>query len=57
MPGHTSKTKTMTDKDKERLKEHSVHHSKKHMEVMRKLMKQGKSFAQAHKMAMTSVGK
>ena len=57
MPGHTSKTKTMTDKDKERLKEHSVHHSKKHMEVMRKLMKQGKSFAQAHKTAMTSVGK
>jgi hypothetical protein len=47
----------LTKKQKEMLNKHKTHHTKKHIEVMTKLMKQGKSFSQAHKMAMTSVGK
>jgi len=39
------------------LKEHSAHHSKKHVDMMRKLMEEGKTFAEAHKMAQKKVGK
>jgi hypothetical protein len=41
----------------EMLKKHSVHHSVKHMAMMRKLMKQGDSFTVAHKKAKKEVGK
>ena len=47
----------LTQKQKEMLEKHKVHHTKKHMEIMTKLMKEGKSFNQAHKLAMKSVGK
>ena len=47
----------LTDKQKEKLKMHSVHHTKKHMDEMKKLMKQGKTFGEAHKVAMKKVGK
>ena len=47
----------LTKKQKEMLEKHKVHHTPKHMQMMKKLMKQGKSFSQAHKMAMTSLGK
>ena len=30
------------------LKKHSEHHSKKHMDMMKKLMREGKSFKAAH---------
>ena len=47
----------LTEKQKNLLNKHKVHHTAKHMEMMKKLMKQGKSFTQAHKLAMKSVGK
>ena len=46
-------TKSQTDK----LKRHSAHHTKKHMSMMRKMMREGKSFSQAHSTAMRKVGK
>ncbi len=49
----TTKKKSMTD----RLKEHSNHHSAKHMSQMKKDIKSGMSFTAAHKKAMASVGK
>lgn len=39
------------------MQRHSKHHSKKHLAYMRKLMQQGKTFGQSHKMAMQKVGK
>ncbi len=39
------------------MKRHSEHHSKKHMDLMKKLMKGGKTFTEAHKLAMEKVGK
>ena len=38
------------------LKKHSVHHSAKHMAMMRKEMKAGASFTAAHKKAQKKVG-
>lgn len=51
------KKKTLTPAQKNKLKEHAKHHTKKHMTLMRAHMKSGKSFTQAHKIAMRSVGK
>ena len=48
---------TLTDKQKSTLKKHSVHHSKKHMTMMKKEMRAGKSFTAAHKKAKKLVGK
>ena len=39
------------------LKKHSVHHSKKHMDMMKKLMREGKTFKAAHTAAQKQVGK
>jgi len=39
------------------MKRHSEHHSKKHMDLMKKLMNEGKTFTEAHKLAMKKVGK
>tara|TARA_R110001592_G_scaffold32544_2_gene113874 strand:- start:6235 stop:6459 length:225 start_codon:yes stop_codon:yes gene_type:complete len=47
------KTTSMSDK----LKEHSKHHSKKHMDMMRKDIKDGMSFTKAHNRAKKMVGK
>ena len=63
--GETSKSKKgmkkkkgeLTDAQKKKLKEHSKHHSSKHMAMMRKDMKAGKSFSQAHNKAKKMVGK
>ena len=41
----------LTDKQKTRLKEHSKHHTKKHITDMKKSMRKGVSFTQAHMMA------
>ena len=48
---------TLTDRQKKTLKKHSVHHSKKHMDMMKKEMRAGKSFTFAHKKAKRLVGK
>ena len=40
-----------------KLKAHSAHHTPTHMKEMKTLMRDGKSFDQAHKIAMKKVGK
>jgi len=60
MPTHYKKKKTgkkLTDAQNKKLKEHSKHHSSKHMAMMRKDMKSGMSFTAAHKKAQKMVGK
>ena len=47
----------LTKNQEETMKKHSVHHSAKHMRMMRKMMMDGMSFSDAHKMAMKKVGK
>ena len=49
--------KKLTPSQNKKLQEHKQHHSPKHMAMMRRLMRQGSSFSQAHKMAQKSVGK
>ena len=39
------------------LKAHSVHHTTKHMNLMKKLMREGKTFKAAHTAAQKEVGK
>ena len=49
--------KELTKKQKDTLKKHSVHHSSKHMTMMRKLMRGGETFTAAHKKAKKMKGK
>ncbi len=49
--------KKLTKRQTDTLKKHSVHHTPKHMAFMRKQMRQGVTFTQAHKDAMKKVGK
>ena len=51
------KIKGLTDRQKAVMKKHSVHHTDKHMASMKKAMLSGKSFTQAHKIAIKQVGK
>jgi|TARA_R100000781_G_scaffold55658_1_gene36210 hypothetical protein len=47
----------LTKKQKEILKAHSVHHTKRHMNYMVRKMREGMSFARAHRMAQEKIGK
>jgi len=47
----------LTKRQKDTLKKHSVHHTKKHMDFMKRLMRNGVSFIEAHKRAQAKVGK
>ena len=47
----------LTTRQKNKLKEHSEHHSDKHMEFMKRRMRAGDTFTQAHKKAQAKVGK
>ena len=47
----------LTPKQIVTLNKHSKHHSKKHMDMMRKLMREGKTFKTAHTAAQKEVGK
>ena len=49
--------KNLTERQKAQLKEHSVHHTTKHMNKMKILMREGKSFKQSHAIAMKMIGK
>jgi len=49
--------KNLTERQKAQLKEHSVHHTTKHINKMKLLMREGKSFKQSHAIAMKMVGK
>ena len=42
----------MKQSDKNKLKIHSKHHSKQHMAIMNAMMRDGKSFNQAHRAAL-----
>tara|TARA_R100001509_G_scaffold36945_1_gene19866 strand:+ start:1075 stop:1353 length:279 start_codon:yes stop_codon:yes gene_type:complete len=55
--GKTVKKKELTKRQKDTLKKHSVHHTAKHMAMMRKLMREGSTFTAAHKKAQKTVGK
>jgi len=43
--------------DAEKLKKHKINHTPAHMRMMRKLMKEGMTFSQAHRKATKEVGK
>tara|TARA_Y100001937_G_scaffold126427_1_gene195700 strand:- start:132 stop:284 length:153 start_codon:yes stop_codon:yes gene_type:complete len=47
----------LTKKQKEALKEHSSHHTKKHMDMMKDLMRAGLTFAKAHSLTKKYIGK
>ena len=47
----------LTTRQKNKLKEHSEHHSDKHMEFMKRRMRAGDSFTEAHRIAMRKKGK
>ncbi len=47
----------LTEAQMKKLKEHSQHHTPKHMAMMRKDMKAGMSFTKAHNKAQKMVGK
>ena len=51
------KSKGLTDRQKAIMKKHSVHLSAKHMDLMKNLILSGKTFEQAHTIAMKKVGK
>ncbi len=51
------KSKGLTQKQKDKLKEHSKHHTSKHMTIMKKMMKGGATFTKAHNLAKKMVGK
>ena len=47
----------LTTRQKNKLDLHSEHHTAKHMEFMKRRMRAGDSFSQAHKKAQAKVGK
>jgi hypothetical protein len=49
--------KSLDPTQKELMKEHRSNHTKKHMDMMKKLMLEGYCFQQAHKLTMKKVGK
>jgi len=49
--------KDLSKRQKDLMKTHKEHHTPAHLRKMRKLMKDGFCFEQAHEMAMRSVGK
>jgi hypothetical protein len=49
--------KALSILQKRLMKEHKKHHTKKHLEEMKKLMLKGYCFQQAHNITMKKVGK
>ena len=49
--------KELSKTQKELMKEHKVNHTKKHNDMMKKLMLEGYCFQQAHNLTMKKVGK
>ena len=50
------KLKKLTKAQKNKLKDHSNHHTKKHMASMRMNMMRGKSFKESHEIAKKKLG-
>ena len=55
--GKSKKKGELTQRQKDTLARHKKHHTAKHITEMTKLMKQGKTFGESHKIAMKKVGK
>jgi len=51
------KRKTLTKRQQATMRRHRRHHTRKHMAFMKKEMLKGKTFTQAHKLAMRKVGR
>jgi repressor of nif and glnA expression len=49
--------KKLTKRQTNTLRRHARHHTKKHMKFMRAQMRKGKTFTQAHRLAMKKVGR
>lgn len=49
--------KVLSVRQKELMKTHSKHHTKKHLNLMNKLMLKGFCFEQAHELAKKNIGK
>ena len=49
--------KELSKTQKDLMREHKAHHTKKHMDMMKNLMLKGYCFQQAHKLSMQRVGK
>lgn len=49
--------KMLSQRQKELMKTHSKHHTKKHLDIMKKKMLEGYCFEQAHELAKKKVGK
>jgi len=47
----------LTTRQTKTLSKHAKHHTRKHMALMRRLMREGQSFSAAHKVAQKKVGK
>lgn len=47
----------LSKKEQATMKKHSGHHSMEHMKYMIGVMRNGKSFSEAHEIAMKKVGK
>lgn len=56
-PMKKAKSGALTQKQKDMLKKHQTHHTKKHMDFMKEQMKKGDSFTTAHNKALKKVGK
>jgi len=52
-----SKKKELSKGQKDLMKEHKSHHTKKHMDMMKKLLLEGYCFQQAHSLTMKKIGK
>jgi len=50
-------SRPLTEAQKKMLEKHKVHHTAKHMTMMRKLMRGGMSFTAAHKKTQKEIGK
>ena len=49
--------KNLTKLQKDLMRNHKKHHTKKHLDKMKELMLKGYCFQQAHELSMKSVGK
>tara|TARA_R100001443_G_C3312553_1_gene168097 strand:+ start:336 stop:521 length:186 start_codon:yes stop_codon:yes gene_type:complete len=49
--------KGLNKRQKSAMRRHQAHHTAKHLKAMATAMRSGKTFSQAHKLAMRKVGK
>ncbi len=49
--------KELSPRQKQLMKEHKQHHTKAHMDMMKKLMLEGYCFEQSHQLTMKKIGK